>query len=256
MCVRVCVVVFSSFEQWGRKTHTLTHIHTHSEQSLGQNVKLQPLGISISHPCSLSSPASSHPPPTEAAGAPHYVVTWKILFSVYYCYCGFLFPACLGTTWLGMTDHYTEYLPGKIATSLSPPLLLHVGKEMKQHQTTKHSKKTWRENIHTHTATGFFVWGEWGQICSWRDENRKGRTARRAGQENTSGKDLRGQSLLVSLLLSVWFLSALVCARSLSFPCCALSFLHLVINTKHKKKDKALNAGGEVLSLSPSSNIW
>jgi hypothetical protein len=30
-----------------------------------------------------------------------------------------------------MMDHYSEYLPGKIATCLSPPLLLHVEKERK-----------------------------------------------------------------------------------------------------------------------------
>lgn len=75
---------------------------------------------------------------TAAAGAPHYVVTWKTLFSVYDSYCGFFSPACLGTARCRMMDHYREYLPGKTATSLSPPILHHVGRERKRHQTNQH----------------------------------------------------------------------------------------------------------------------
>ena len=124
---------------YGERTYTQahTHAHTYTElQSLGQNIKLQPLDISILSPLQFFLSCLYALSPTAAAGSPHYAVTWETLFSAYYCYCAS--PPCLsGDAQHRVMDHHREYLPGKTAASWSPPFLLPVGKERKPHQTTQ-----------------------------------------------------------------------------------------------------------------------
>lgn len=130
-----CFLPWSCGERTHTGSHTCTHMHgvavtgAKCKTTAFGHLHLSPLQFFLSCLYPLS--------PTAAAGSPHYAVTWKTLFSVYYCYCGFLSPACLGTAQRRMMDHYREYLPGKIAASLSPPLLLHVGKERKPQQTNQ-----------------------------------------------------------------------------------------------------------------------
>lgn len=173
---------------------------------------------------------------TAAAGAPHYVVTWKTLFSVYDSYCGFFSPACLGTARCRMMDHYREYLPSKTATSLSPPILHHVGRERKRHQTNQHpenpkgKKKTF--------CQGLFCLGRMGsnlQLKGWKPKGENG------GQK--------------SLLLRLILFCSCVCTDSVVPLLHPLTVLHRVTNTEHSK-DRALNLEGQVLSLSPSFHPW
>lgn len=137
-----------------------------------------------------------------------------------------------------MMDHYREYLPGKIAASWSPPFLLHVGKERKPHQTTqlpenpkgkekyilprallfgKKGVKFATDGVGTKAGRG---WGELGVVVD---------------------KGLRSLSSSDSFLL--------LC-RTHSVPSLRpFAFLHVL--PIQNSKDRALNLGKQVLSLSP-----